>query len=63
MIELVSIDCKGDTARLALRSGATNVASTEAQTRCVLASTVSQLARQAGVRKIVISRHSDRIKG
>ncbi|CAA0101206.1 Uncharacterised protein [Zhongshania aliphaticivorans] len=62
MVELVSIDCQGDTARLALRARATSPASSEITTHCVLASAVSQLAQQAGVRRIIISRNSQSAK-
>ncbi|RNL59460.1 hypothetical protein D0911_16045 [Zhongshania marina] len=62
MRELVSIDCEGDTARLALRVQATSAANTHTSSACVLATTVAQLARQDGVRRIVISRHSHVVK-
>lgn len=61
MVELVSIDCDGDTARLAMRSRETRAVA-QLESQCVLASAVAQLAQQAGVRRIVISRHSHGVK-
>jgi len=62
MPELVSVDCVGDTARLALRAQVTNAANTNTSSACVLANTVAQLVQQTGVRRIVISRHSHVVK-
>lgn len=62
MLELVSIDCEGDTARLALRAQELKDRNSDTASACVLANTVAQLVQQDGVRRIVISRHSHAVK-